>query len=224
MRMRAYELLGEMLELFREKLPQAEFREAWRPGGAGRLPGKLVAAGQVGSESQEGEEWSARLDFSVYVPRKEAAGAGEALIAAMGSAAEEGFPALAGVKREGFALDASTGLLRAKCSFSFTGSGGGVGTQGVFIGGVERQASGWKIQIDPGKALTAVGENEPFALAGGVCYTVKIEGADTKGLERLAGFTAVLGSERFERCRWKSLDEAGRSAVFISYHRAEGGG
>jgi len=221
--MRAYELLGEMLALFRVELPQADFREAWAPGSAGRLPGKPTVAGQVGSESDSGNGWDARLDLKVFLPRGEPAGTGEALLAAMGDAAQVHFPSLAGVKREGFGVDKSTGLLAAKCFFEFAASSGTGGVQNVSIGGVERVASGWEIRIDPGKALTAVGENVPFALVGGVSYIVEIEGIDTEGLERLAAFTVELGGQRFARCRWKSLDESGKSAVFVSFDRSEGG-
>lgn len=221
--MRAYELLGEMLALFQAELPQADFRESWRPGGAGRLPGKPVVTGQVGSESAGGNQWNARLDLTVYLPRGESAGTGDALLAAMGDAARAHFPSLSGVKREGFGLDKSTGLLAAQCFFEFAASGGSGGTQNISVGGVVRAASGWKITVDPGRALTAVGENVPFALVGGVRYTVEIQGIDTKGLERLAAFTVDLGDQRFTRCRWKSLDETGKNAVFLSYDRLERG-
>ncbi len=222
--MRAYELLGEMLALFQTQLPQADFRESWRPGSAGRLPGKPTVTGQVGSESASGNEWEARLDLTVFLPRGESANTGDELLAAMEDAAQAHFPSLSSVKREGFGVDKATGLLATQCFFAFAASGGTSGAQSVSIGGVERTASGWKIKIDPGRALTAVGENVPFALVGGVCYTVEIEGIDTKGLERLAAFTVEMGNQRFTRCRWKSLDETGKSAVFVSYDRTEGGG
>ena len=214
--MQAYELLTQLLEAFREELPEADFRESWGSGAGGRLPGKPVVTGQVGRESSEGT----RLDFVVYVPRSAPIQQGENLLASMGSVAETHFPALSGMTREGFEPDSSTGLLAAPCSFTFAEGGS---SRAVLIGGVERAASGWKIQIDPGKSLTAIGENEPFAALGGPSYTVTVEGIDTKGLERLAGFTAELGDSVFTRCRWKSLEETGKCAVFTAYSRTEGG-
>lgn len=219
--MRAYELLEELLAAFREAMPQADFQAGWRPGDAGRLPGRPVAAGQVGEGSAEGDGWSVRLDLTVYLPRGGSAKAGEELLAAMEETARARLAGLSGVQREGFGVDKATGLLAAKCFFRFAGSGRG-GLVRVTIGGMERLAGGWRIRLEPGRALTAVGEDAPFAVVG-AGYVVELEGLDTRGLERLAVFTAELGGLRFGRCRWKALDEAGRSAVFLSYERTEGG-
>lgn len=220
--MRGYELLSGLLGALREEVPQAEFRECWGAGKAGRLPDKPVVTGQVGRESEDGSAWSVRLDLTVFLPRGASLKTGEELLTDIGDAARSYFPALAEMQREGFGPDVSVGLLAAKCFLNLAGSGGAAGAQSVLIGGVQRAAAGWKITVDPGKLLTAVGEEEPFAQVGGVRYTVEIEGVDTRGLERLAGFTAELGGEVFTRCRWKSLDETGKRAVFTSLNREEG--
>lgn len=221
--MTAYERLKELLGLLAEKLPQVECRESYAPKNAGRLPGKAVIAGQVGSESTEGSKWGARLDLAVYLPRGWEISQGEEILAGISRVAGENYTALSGVKREGFAPDKDSGLVMARCFLEFAGGGEGA-AQSVTIGGVEHPASGWEIKIEPGKALTAIGEAEPFATVGGCTYSVKLEGIDTKGLERLAGFTVRLGQQVFSRCRWKSLDETGRSGIFISSQREEGGG
>ena len=220
--MRAYERLTGLLEAFREKIPGADFRECWGPGKAGRLPDKPVVTGQVAGEKDAGGQWSAELSLTVFLPRGAALKTGEELLDAMGAVIREAFPTVAEIRREGFGPDKASGLLSAECFVSFEESGGEGGVRAV-IGGVERPAAGWAVQIDPGRALTAIGEEEPFAQTGGVRYTVEISGVDTRGLERLAGFTVEIGGQEYARCRWKSLDETGKSAVFTSFHRREGG-
>lgn len=221
--MRGYELLQEVLALLRQKLPEVDVRECWEAESPGRLPKKPVITGQVGSETGTAGEWGARLDFTLYLPRGGLLESGEEIIAAMDSAVKEGFPSLTESGREGFGPDKATGLLAAACFFAFSGKGGSEG-QSASIGGVARSVSGWEVSVSPGRALVAIGEEEPFAVVGGVTYTVALEGIDTKGLERLAGFTVELGGQVFLRCRWKSLDETGKKAVFLSNKRTEGGG
>ncbi len=220
--MTAYEILGRLLGLLQEAGLEADFRESYSPGG-GRLPQRPVAVGQVGSEGTAGGEWSARLDFRIYLPRKEPLKTGEALIAAIGETAKTHFPALCGTKREGFGPEKEAGLLCARCFLEFAGEEEGGGTRQVLIGGVARPVSGWEISASFGKPLTAVGENEPFAVLGGGGYRVKLLGIDTKGLERLAGFTVELSGDVFTRCRWESLEETQRQGVFLSSHREERG-
>ena len=220
--MTAYEILRKLLGLLREAGLEADFRESHSPGN-GRLPQRPVAVGQVGSEGAAEGKWSARLDFQVYLPRKEPLETGEALLAAIGETAEAHFSSLSGIKREGFGPDKEAGLLCARCFLEFAGEREGGGACQVLIGGVARPVSGWEISVSFGKPLTAVGENEPFALLGGAVYRVKLLGLDTKGLERLAGFTAELPEDIFTRCRWESLEETGRQGVFLSGQREERG-
>lgn len=220
--MTAYEILGRLLGLLREAGLEADFRESYSPGG-GRLPPRPVVAGQVGGEGTAEGRWSARLDFRVYLPRKEPVETGEALIAAIRRTAENHFSSLSGVKREGFAPDKEAGLLCAPCFLEFAGEEEGGGTRQVLIGGVARPVSGWEISTSFGNPLTAVGENEPFAMLGGISYRVKLLGIDTRGLERLAGFTAELSGNVFTRCRWESLEETQRQGVFLSGQREERG-
>lgn len=219
--MRGYELLGQVMSQLKEKLPQVYLRECWVPGGPGRLPQKPVLAGQVGQESQEEDKWSARLDFTLYLPRGMDFAAGEGILAAAIQSVE-GVAGLAGFERQGFTPDTSTGLMMAACSFNFAG-GGGVQGQTVSIGGIPQKVSGWQVSVSPGRALTAIGEEEPFAWVGGVTYTVALTGLDTQGLERLAGFTVELGGQVYMRCRWKTLEETRKGAVFLSNRRLDRG-
>lgn len=220
--MTAYEILQELLGLLRQALPQADFRESFAPGPGSRVPERPVVTGQVDGESTAGGKWSGRLAYAVYLPRGCEVAVGEEILTAVSRVAGENFPALSGVERKGFAPDTSSGLLMARCFLEFAGGGEG-GGQSVCVGGMDYPASGWEITMEPGRTLTAVGENEPFGTVGGTAWTVKMEGIDTKGLERLAGFTVELGEQIFTRCRWKSLNETGKTAVFQSNHREERG-
>ncbi len=223
--MTAYEAFTRLQALLREALPQADFRESYGPARASRLPSRPVAAGQVGAESSEGGEWSARIDYRLFLPRGAGPAVGEGILEEMARVAGENFPALKGVDREGFAPDQGTGLLSARLSLQLA-KGKGAG-KAVAIGGIERRAAGWEVACAPGKELTAVGEGEPFATVGGMGYTVKLTGIDTAGLERLAGFSAVLGDLAFTGCRWKEISETGKRAAFVSRHmerRAQGHG
>lgn len=214
--MTAYEIFQGLQSLLKEEIPQAEFREGYGYGPASRLPLKPTAVGQVGSESTKEGKWEARLDYLLYLPRGCAVSAGEAVLAAMCQAAGENFSTLSGVKRGAFSPDKATGLLAAACSLEFTGESEGAPGRTIQIGGVGYKVSGWEITAGFGEELTAIGENEPFAVLGGPTYTVELQGLDITGLERLAGFTVQLGDEIFQRCRWKTLNSAKRRAVFLS--------
>lgn len=213
--MTAYEVFIQLQGILQAAVPQADFRESYGPGAASRLPLRPVAAGQVGEETDREGRWSARIDYTLFLPRGAGAAVGEDILQGIGRAARGRFPALAGISRGAFAPDKSTGLLAAKLSLQFAEEKAGAG-QAVVIGGTAYPAAGWEIRCAPGKGLTAIGEGEPFAVAGGMEYTVEVAGIETAGLERLAGFTAVLGDLAFAGCRWKSLSATGKRAVFTS--------
>ena len=214
--MTAYEIFTQLQGLLAQKIPQAEFRECYGHGTVSRLPTKPVATGQVAGGSAKEGGWQAEIAYTLYLPRGCAPSVGEGVLEAVRQVAEEGFPSFPGAARGPLAPDKATGLLAAACTLSFAGEDGTGPGATAEIGGVGRRVSGWEITSSVGKELTAIGEREPFGALATPAYTVELQGIDTAGLERLAGFTVRLGGLSFQRCRWKLLSSTGRRAVFVS--------
>lgn len=228
------ELLDGLLELFRENLPEADFFRGW-PGRAGsRLPPRPVVAGEVEGETVKPGSQEVRYRFRIFLPAAAGADRAEELFAAMCSLAGERYPGFSAISRGGIERDKSTGLLTVDCSLSFLTQMGGGGTEAlgkkVLLGGREYSVSGIRTSVGhKGEELISIGETVPFAVLGEETeYTVELDGIDVSGLENLAGFTAELGEGPeavYRGCRWKSLSDALRRAVFVSRQKqaAEGG-
>lgn len=225
--MTAHELLAELFGLFRPEFPKTEFREAYPPELCSRMPAGPLVSGTVAEEKTEGENWKARLDLRVFLPRTGAAEDGEPLLGRMTELAREHCPQFTGASRGAAVREKAAGFLEIPCSLFFSRSGGqSGGIRKAVLGGLEYTVSGAKTSISrKGEEIVSFGEEEPFAVRGErTAYTVELEGIDVDGLERLAGFTAELGEppEIYLGCRWKSLSPADRTAVFVSSLKREG--
>lgn len=226
--MTSTELLDHLLELFEENIPEARFRRAYPGASESRLPGEPVVTGEVDGETVKPGSEETKFRFRIFLPPEEGADRAEQIFAAMCRLSGQHYPGFSAISRGAAERDKTTGLLVVSCTLSFLSSTGGGGTdlQGtkVILGGKEYRASGVKTSVSrKSQSLIAVGETVPFAVIdGGTEYTVELEGIDTSGLETLAGFTAELGESpavRYTGCRWKSLSDALRKAVFLSENR-----
>lgn len=225
--MMSTQLLDALLTLFKENIPEAEFRRAYPGAAQGRLPEQPVVTGEVDGETVKPGSEETRYRFRIFLPEEAGADRAEAVFAAMCRLAGQRYPGFSAISRGAAERDRTTGLLTVSCTLSFftqSGGGGGAGGQKVLLGGREYLATGVKTSVNrKSQSLISVGETVPFAVIdGGTEYTVELEGIETQGLEALAGFTAELGENpvvRYTGCRWKSLSDALRKAVFISEHR-----
>lgn len=229
----AHELLAGLMESFRERLPGVEFTEALAVGR--RLPHRAWVTGTVAKESTQGDQWSARLAFQLYLPGSgPGAGEMERILACMADCAREQ-PLLAGTERGGAAVDKATGLTAVGCAFTFSrpGSSGGTGGSGssggksypVEIGGRDCTVTGWKVsESASGGGLTAIGESVPFYYKGGREFSIELQGLSLEAPERLSGFTIRLGGQdvTYAGCRWKSISAAG-TCTALAAERTEGG-
>lgn len=223
----ANELLEELLALFREKVPEADFLREWpgKPESRGRA--RPAVTGGIDQQTVKPGSEEVRYGFRIFLPSGAGAEQAEDLFAAMCAAAGERYPGFFAISRGGAGRDKVTGMLEVDCSLSFlTQTGGGTGAQGrsVVLGGREYSVTGVKTSVSrKGQKLVSIGETEPFAvLGGGTEYTVELEGLETAGLENLAAFTAEIdGETRYYNCRWKSLSDVLRKGVFISGQKRE---
>ncbi len=229
--MTANELLENLLKLFRDNIPDASFSQAY-PGGKGsRAPTKPAVTGEVDGETVKPGSQELRFRFRIFLPAGAGADKMEDLFASMCSLAGQAYPGFSAISRGPVSRDSVTGLLTVSCSFSFlsqseSGDGAAQGTK-VVLGGREYRASGIKTTIGKtGEELISIGETVPFAVRGErTDYTVELEGIDTSGLDRLAAFTVELSGSPgtvYKNCRWKSLSDVLRKAVFVSGEREEG--
>lgn len=215
----AREILLGLLEGFRGDMPGVEFREALSVKEGFRPMGRVLVLGAVQKESEQGDQWSAKLAFTVYAPR---GGGLQETMDGMTELAKGSQPLLSGVERGAAALDRGTGALAAGCVFSFYRPGGSGGSDGkkvrypVEIDGGAYTVTGWRVSVSgPGGSLTAIGESEPFYYKSGREFIVELQGLDMEGPERLGDFTLRLGGQgvMYTDCRWKSLSAGGNGTL-----------
>ena len=233
--MKSRELLNELLALFGENIPSADFLRAYQGAPGSRLPQRPVVTGEVDSETVKPSSEELKLRFRIYLTEQDGLEKAEELFAAMCKLCGESYPGFSAISRGAAERDKATGLLTVVCSLSFLtqGSGGSGGSGGpdspgtaygvrAILGGKEYTASGVKTSMSSsGKNLISIGETEPFAVLNEETeYTVELEGIETAGLDRLAGFTAEIGEGTnkavYLNCRWKQLSDVLRKAVFVS--------
>ncbi len=222
------ELLESLLTLFGENIPQADFARAWRGVAESRRFTRPVVTGEIEGETVKAGSEEVKYRFRIYLPLDCGADMAEDIFAAMCTLAGEAYPGFSAISRGAADREKATGLLCVGCSLSFltqTSLTPGVLTTPVSIGGKQYEATSVKTSFSgSGKELTAIGEAEPFAVAGEKTeYTVELEGIDTLGLDRLTGFTASIGTEPatvYEGCRWKLLSDALHRVVFVSSARS----
>ncbi len=224
--MNASELLDGLLSLFGENIPETDFFRSWRGRAENRRFIRPAVTGEVAEETVKPGSEEVKLRFRLFLPEGEGAQKAEELFAAMCTLAGKKYPGFSAISRGGMDRDKATGLLAVTCFLSFLtqtgGSGGGEALgKRVKLGGMEYLATGVRTSVSrTGEELVSVGETEPFAVRGEKTeYTVELEGLDVAGLERLAGFTAELGDGPdavYKGCRWKSLSDVARRAVFVS--------
>lgn len=225
----ASEILAELIAAFGTAMPGVDFREA--QGEAFRPQGRICAAGTVSKEVTQGDQWSAKLAFTVYVPR--GGGSAEEVLDKMALCAKESQPLLTGVERGTTALDRGSGSAAVGCVFSFakpgssggsSGSGSGGSVYPVEINGTACTVKGWKVTSGTsGGGLTAIGEDAPFYYyKGGREFTIELQGLDMAAPEELESFTLRLGEQKatYTGCRWKSLS-AGGNCTAAAGDRAE---
>lgn len=221
--MNSTELLEELLRLFRENISEADFSRAY-PGVPGsRFLSRPAVTGEVDGETVKPGSEETRLCFRIFLPENTGADRAEQLFSSMCTLAGQRYPGFSAISRGAAGRDKTTGLLAVTCSLSFLAQKGGADAQGkkVVLGGLEYRVSGVKTSVSrKSQNLVSVGETEPFAVLGEETeYTVELEGLEVSGLERLAGFTAELGDTPdavYHGCRWKSLSDVLRKAVFVS--------
>lgn len=224
--MRSSEWLEEILALFQEKIPEADFYRAHREKPGSRTLSRPVVTGEVDSEIVKPASEETRLRFRIYLPEKQGLETAESIFAAMCKLAGEKYSGFSAISRGAAERDKVTGLLAVNCSLSFLTQGAagspGDGSCKVLLGGREYQISGSKTTVSrSAKNLVSIGETEPFAsLNAELEYTVELEGIDTAGLDKLASFTAELGTggekSVYQGCRWKQISDVLRRAVFVS--------
>ena len=214
---RAREILLGLLGAFREAMPGAEFREALDARESFRPAGRVWVLGSVQKESEQGDQWSAKLAFTVYGPGGDGV---REVLDGMIRTAKDSQPLLSGVESGPGAKGA--GAVAAGCVLSFfkPGSAGGSGgtkvTYPVEIDGAEYTVTGWKAAGGAFEGgLTAIGESEPFYYRSGGEFTVELQGLSLERPEELEGFTLRLGDQRvmYTGCRWKSLSAGGSGVL-----------
>lgn len=220
--MQGTELLNELLSLFEEQIPEADFDRAY-PGSPGsRRIFRPAVTGEVEGETLKPGSEERRYRFRIFLPENCGADRAEEIFAAMCALAGERYPGFSAISRGAADRDKSTGLLTVACSLSFlTKTEGGSSAAGrkVALGGKEFLVTGVKTTVSrKGQELVSIGETVPFATQGEETeYTVELEGLDVSGLENLANFTASLeNGPTYEGCRWKSLSDALRKGVFTA--------
>lgn len=225
--MNAPELLDSLLALFGENIPEADFFRAWRGRAESRRFTRPAVTGEVDGETIKPGSEEIRLRFRIFLPEEAGGNKAEEIFAAMCALAGEKYPGFSAISRGAADRDKATGLLAVTCTLSFLSQSGGAEAQGskVLLGGLEYRISGFKTSVSrKSQDLISIGETEPFTVLGEETeYTVELEGLDVSGLERLAGFTAELGegpAAVYRGCRWKSLSDVARKAVFVSRDKA----
>ncbi len=212
----ATDLLGDLLILLKEKIQDVDFRRAWGPGWGSRLLEGPVVSAEVVSERWSGNSLETAMKLSVFAPD---ASLREKVAVSLEETVRANCPGCREVLRKGEQEDSITRLPFQTVELTFSG-GEEAGVQGipVMLGGKEYSAAGVTVSIAlSGNELVAIGEDIPFAVRDAQTeYQVSLEGIDTTGLERLAVFTAEIGSTVYTGCRWKKLDLQTGNAVFLA--------
>lgn len=205
-------LLQELFQALGPRLEGVDLRPAWGPGWGSRLVEGPVLSGEVLSRRQAGGSGRDALRLTLFAPD---ASALEGAASALEEAVEEGCPGCLGLTRQAQRVDSATGLVCLPLELEL--GSGGVGGIPVKLGGWDYTAAGAAVTAAlSGEALTAVGEEAPFAWRGGAQYQVELSGLHAAGLERMALFTAQVGGVRYTGCRWKQLEPAAGKAVFLA--------
>lgn len=210
------DLLDSLLELLEEKVTGVEFRRAWGPGWGSRLMEGTVASGEVLSRRWAGSSQETVVRLSLFggdaSRRREAAASIEEAVLAY-------CPGCVGLLQEEEKEDTQTRLSCLSLRMTFTG-GEATSAQGmqVTLGGQAYTVAGAAVTVAlSGEELTAVGEEIPFALRDAQReYQVELTGIQVQGLERMAVFTAQIGSTLYTGCRWKKLNYAQGTGVFLA--------
>ncbi len=213
--MTARELLGSLLDTFREGIPGAVFQEAYSPEPASRRREKPLITGQV-EEEVLGAGWEARLGFALYLPGSVRPGEGLEIAGKMVEAAQRE-PLFAEAVLGPAQPEKALGGLKMICSLRFAqGNGGsGGGSCPVTLNGTACRVSGWKETLGGRETvLTATGEREPFYRGFLPEFTVELQGLDRE-LALLEGFTLRLGASpwMYTGCQWKSFTAAGTGVL-----------
>lgn len=220
------ELLSALLALFNQHLSGVDFLPAWEARPGSRHLDRPLVTGEVDSEMVKPASKEVRFRFRIYLTAGETARAGQEIFAEMCRLAGEHYPGFSAIARGGADRDKTTGHLVIPCTLTFLTSeesGGSTPGEGVKVtlGGRAYTADSAKVSMEfSGKELISVGEVNPFAvLDPAVRYMVELSGIAPEGLEKMAGFTAVIGGEpgtTYKNCRWKSMSAALKKAVFTA--------
>ncbi len=227
--MKSSEWLDRLLELFQGSVDGAEFRRAYPGAWGSRALRKPLAVGEVEGETVRPGADEVKLRFTIFLPDGTDGKRAEEIFSAMCAQAGKAYPGFSAISRGAAGRDKTTGLLSVPCFLTFLfQTGGGEGARGkkAVLGGREYWVTGVKTSMSRNAdELVSIGETEPFALRERETeYTVELEGLDVSGLERLAGFTAEIGAgpdSVYRNCRWKSLSDVLRKAVFVSSVREQ---
>lgn len=225
--MRSAELLDGLLSLFREEIQEADFFRAYTGKPGSRFLRRPAVTGEVDGETVKADSEEIKLLFRIFLSEDMDARQAEDLFVSMCTLAGGKYPGFSAISRGAAQRDGTTGLMAVACSLSFVSRIGGIEVQGckAILGGVEHRVTGFKTTVNrKSQELVSIGETEPFAVLGEETeYTVKLNGLDVSGLDRLAGFTVELGegpAAVYTGCRWKSLSDTLRKGVFVSKRRA----
>lgn len=210
------DLLDGLLDFLSQQLEGVEFCRAWGPGWGSRLVEQPVVSGEVLSSQWTGEQGETVIRLSVFAPearalRETADGLEQAL--------RQSCPGCVGLLREEEGEDSQTRLHCLSLRLTFpTGDANGYEGIPVELGGKSYRVTGVSVAMSlSGKELVAIGEGIPFAVEDARWeYQVELRGIQAAGLERLAVFTAQIGDARYTGCRWKKLDLASGTAVFLA--------
>lgn len=229
--MTAHELLTALLKALPKAVAGVDFQEAYSPYAAPRRRERPLVTGRVEKESLAGEDWSAALGFTVYLPGGEAPGRGLEIVRAMAGAVKESQPLLVQVQTGPPGPEKALGGLAVSCVFHFAAGNGGASAgkarYRVSVNGQEYTAAGWKESVGGREtAYTAIGETQPFYRKQDQEFTIELQGLSA-GLAGLEDFTLKLGEGPwiYSGCRWKSMTAAGTGvAVAQSREKAQDSG
>lgn len=219
----AHEILTGLMASFRERMPGVEFRETFGVGEVLRSPARACVAGTVAKENTQGDAWSAKLAFQIFLPRNTVPGGAEQVLVDMADCARETQPLLKSMERGPAAVDKTTGWVAVGCAFHFAKPGSEGESSGskktaypVELDGNPYTVTGWKAANSvSGSGLTAIGESVPFYYKSSREFTVELQGLDMEHPELLDGFTLRLGDQNrlYTGCRWKSISAGGNAVL-----------
>lgn len=212
----ATDLLDGLLDFLSQQLEGVEFCRAWGPGWGSRLVEQPVVSGEVLSSQWTGEQGETVLRLSVFAPEAQAL---RQTADGLEQVLRQSCPGCVELLREEEGEDSQTRLHCLSLRLTFpTGDANGYEGVPVELGGKSYRAAGVSVAMSlSGNELVAIGEEVPFAVEDARWeYQVELRGIQAAGLERLAVFTAQIGDARYTGCRWKKLDLASGTAVFLA--------